>query len=72
MDIDIRRDIINNFKGDNYKILKRAIDEAVKNQDEITLPSLGVFFEIVWENASDELKDTIITIIRNRAQKKTN
>lgn len=72
MDIDIRRNIINNFKGDNYEVLKRAIDEAVKNQDEITLPSLGVFFEIVWENSSSELKDTIITIIKNRAQKKTN
>lgn len=69
MDIDIRQHIINNFKGDNYETLRRAIDEAVKAQDEVTLPGLGVFFELIWENADNELKDTIINIIKNRVKK---
>ena len=25
-------------------------------QDEVTLPGLGVFLEIIWENADNELK----------------
>lgn len=69
MDINIRQHIINNFKGDNYETLRRAIDEAVTAQDEVTLPGLGVFFELIWENADSELKDQIITIIKERVQK---
>lgn len=69
METNIRTHIINNFKGDNYETLRRAIDESVKLQDEITLPGLGVFFELVWENADKELKDTIITIIKQRVEK---
>ncbi len=69
MDINIRQHIINNFKGDNYESLRRAIDESVKAQDEVTLPGLGVFFELIWENASNELKDELIMIIKKRVQK---
>ena len=69
MDINIRQHIINNFKGDNYESLRRAIDESVKAQDEVTLPGLGVFFELIWENASNELKDELIIIIKKRVQK---
>jgi len=69
MDINIREHIINNFHGDDFHTLKKAIDEAVKNMDEVTLPGLGVFLEIIWEDASLELKNEMIEIIRKRVQK---
>lgn len=69
MNINIRHHIINNFKGDNFETLKRAIEESVKEKDELTLPGLGVFFELVWENADQELKNNIIEIIRKRVRK---
>lgn len=69
MDIKIREHIINNFHGDDFETLKRAIDEAVEANDEVTLPGLGVFLEIIWENADQELKNTLIDIIRKRVQK---
>ena len=69
MDINIRDHIINNFKGDDYSTLRRAIEESVKAKDEVTLPGLGVFFELIWENASKELKDELIDIIRKRVKK---
>ena len=69
MDINIREHIINNFHGDDFYTLKKAIDEAVKNMDEVTLPGLGVFLEIIWEDASLELKNEMIEIIRKRVQK---
>lgn len=69
MDINIREHIINNFQGDNYDTLRRAIDESVEANDEATLPGLGVFFELIWENATQELKNEIIEIIRKRVQK---
>ena len=67
--MSIRQHIINNFKGDDNETLRRAIDESVKEQDEVTLPGLGVFLEIIWENADNELKDKLIEIIKTRVQK---
>ena len=67
--MSIREHIINNFKGDNYETLTKAIDESIASQDEVTLPGLGVFFEIVWENASQELKNELIEIIKSRVEK---
>ena len=69
MDIHLREYIIHNFQGDDFQTLKRAIDECVKAQDEATLPGLGVFLEIIWENANQELKNELIEIIRKRVQK---
>mgnify|MGYP002626493730 CR=1 FL=1 len=69
MDINIREHIINNFEGDDFQTLKRAIDESVEAKDEVTLPGLGVFLEIIWENASQELQNEMIEIIRKRVQK---
>lgn len=69
MDTNIRYYIINNFKGDDFSTLKKAIEESIKEQDELILPGLGVFFELVWENADQELKNQIIEIIRKRVRK---
>ena len=69
MNISIREHIINNFKGDNYETLKQAIDVSVSSGDEVTLPGLGVFLEIIWENADMELKNKLIDIIKTRVEK---
>ena len=69
MNLSIREHIINNFKGDDYDTLRRAIDESVASQDEVTLPGLGVFLEIIWENADQELKNQLIDIIKKRVEK---
>lgn len=66
MNLSIREHIINNFKGDNYDTLRKAIDEAVGEQDEVTLPGLGVFLEIIWEGADQELKNQMIDLIKKR------
>lgn len=72
MDLSIRHHIINNFKGDDFSTLKNAIEESVKENDELTLPGLGVFFELIWENATQELKNELIEIIRKRVRKGIN
>ncbi len=71
MDVNIREHIINNFKGDDYDALKSAIEESIKEQDDITLPGMGVFLEIIWKGATDELKDEMINIIKNRVNQGT-
>lgn len=71
MDIKIKDHIIHNFKGDDYAELERAIDESIKEQDEVTLPGMGVFFELMWEGASRELKDQLLQIIKDRINNST-
>ena len=66
MDLSIRSQIINNFKGDNFDELKRAIDESIAENDEETLPGMGVFFEIVWQGADQQLKNQMLDIIKKR------
>lgn len=69
-DIKIRDYIINNFKDDDVETIKRAIEESIKEKDEVTLPGMGVFFEIIWQEANDKEKDKILEYLKNRFQKK--
>lgn len=63
MNIDIRKSIIDNFKNSSKDEIKESIISSLKMNEEITLPGMGVFFEILWQNSSNELKDEIINII---------
>ncbi len=65
MNLDIRSHIINNFKGDNVQVLREAIEESIKNNDEITLPGMGVFFELVWQKADDKMKEKMLKILED-------
>ena len=69
MNLDIRSHIINNFKGDDINTLRAAIEESIENNDEITLPGMGVFFELVWQDAEEELKENILEILENRVKR---
>mgnify|MGYP000357517205 CR=1 FL=1 len=60
MDISIREHIINNFKEDS----EESIYESVKNGEEVTLPGLGVFMSIIWENSSDEDKEKLVKCLK--------
>ena len=64
MDIDIRKSIINNFKESDIEDIKNSIEESINDKDEITLPGLGVFFEILWNNSDDVKKDYILQTIK--------
>ena len=65
MNIDIRKSIINNFKESSIEEMKESIESSIKDNEEITLPGLGVFFEILWKNSSDEIQKNILETIKN-------
>lgn len=64
MNIDIRTNIINNFKNTDIQEIKSAIEESIKDNNELTLPGLGVFFELLWNNSDNNLKQQIIENIK--------
>ncbi len=63
MNLDIRSHIVNNFKGDSRDTLKSAIEESIQNNDEITLPGMGVFFELVWKKATHEVQEQMLSYL---------
>lgn len=63
--MSIKDYIIKNFKDDDVNTIKTAIDESVKEYNEDTLPGLGIFFMLVWENSNDNEKNTILEKIKS-------
>ncbi len=64
MNIDIRKSIQNNFKDLDKNDIRNSIEESLKEKEEITLPGLGVFFEILWLNSNDSTKELILDTIK--------
>ena len=60
--MDIREHIISNFKNCTTDEIKESIIEAINESDEVTLPGLGVLFEILWNNYKD--KDELVKAIK--------
>jgi len=63
--IDIRQHIRNNFKKANYNEIEDSINSSIKSKDEVILPGLGVFFEILWNNCTDNTKEEILNTLMN-------
>lgn len=64
MNLDIRKNIISNFKYSDEKEIRESIEESIKDGKEITLPGLGVFFELLWSNSNDEVRNNIISLVK--------
>ena len=64
MNVSIREHIINNFKEDNIDEIKEAVNESVESNDEMTLPGLGVFMSLLWENSNEDEKNKILDKIK--------
>ncbi len=69
MDIDIRKHIINNFKDSDSNDIRESIEAGLNSKDEVVLPGIGVFFELLWNNSSEEEKNIIINKIKESIKK---
>lgn len=65
MNIDIRKYIKENFKNSSTEEIKSSIVSSIRENDEITLPGLGVFFEILWNNSNHENQEYILNTLKN-------
>ena len=66
MDIDIRKNIINNLKNEDVNGIVSIINDSTKSSDELVLPGLGVILEIIWNELDFKEKEKIANIIINK------
>ncbi len=66
MEINIRNQVIGNLKGISQDDLNMSIQSAITSTEEKTLPGLGVLFELMWQQSSDNDKSNIINTISNQ------
>ncbi len=65
MNIDIRKSIRTNFQTSDEQEILTAITSSIQDGDEVTLPGLGVFFEILWQNSSSEEQTKMVRTLKN-------
>ena len=63
--IDVRKYIINNFKGDSLSEIEKSINDSINSKEDDPLIGLGVLFEIMWNNSDNTLRNTILMNIKN-------
>ncbi len=68
-DIKIRDYIIDNFKNDDAETIKKAIEESIRDEDEVALPGLGIFFILIWEKSDDSEREALINKIYQQIKK---
>ncbi len=62
--IDIREYIKNNFKDDTTEEIKNSIVDSIASHDDDPLIGLGVMFELLWNNSSEEEHNIFVNNIK--------
>lgn len=62
--IDIRNNIQENFQGASLEEIKTSVESSIEEAKEITLPGLGVFFELLWKNSDESDHEFILNTIK--------
>jgi small acid-soluble spore protein I (minor) len=65
MNLNLRNAIIQNVSGNSQGELRDTIVDAIQNGEEKMLPGLGVLFEVIWNNASEEDRNEMLQILEN-------
>lgn len=60
MDVDIRKAIYANCSGNSEEQLKDTITDAIQSGEDKTLPGLGVLFEVMWNEADKNDRQTVL------------
>lgn len=63
MDTDIRAYIKDNFKDAEEEDIRNSIEDSLATNDEVTLPGLGVFFEILWNGSDEECREKMLGML---------
>ena len=62
--IDVRKYIVSNFKDSSIDEIKSSIVDSVTSGEDDPLIGLGVMFELLWNNSSEEEQNIILNNIK--------
>jgi small acid-soluble spore protein I (minor) len=65
MNLNLRNAVITNVAGNSQDELKDTIVDAIQNGEEKMLPGLGVLFEVIWQNASEEERQEMLNALES-------
>ncbi|WP_026572240.1 small acid-soluble spore protein SspI [Bacillus sp. UNC438CL73TsuS30] len=65
MNLNLRNAIIHNVSGNSQAELEDTIVDAIQNGEEKMLPGLGVLFEVIWNNSSEDEKKEMLSALEN-------
>ena len=69
MNLNLRNAIINNVAGNTQDQLQDTIVDAISNGEEKMLPGLGVLFEVIWQNSSNQDKQDMLQALESGLKK---
>ncbi|MFJ7467709.1 small acid-soluble spore protein SspI [Peribacillus frigoritolerans] len=69
MNLNLRNAIIQNVSGNTQEQLEDTIVDAIQNGEEKMLPGLGVLFEVIWQNSTEQEKQEMITALESGLKK---
>ena len=69
MNLNLRQAIMHNVANNTKEELQETIIDAIERREEKMLPGLGVLFEVIWENSSEQQKDEMLTTLEKAVKK---
>lgn len=69
MNLNLRNAIIQNVSGNTQAQLEDTIVDAISTGEEKMLPGLGVLFEVIWKNSSEQDKKEMLTALESGLKK---
>jgi small acid-soluble spore protein I (minor) len=69
MNLNLRNAIIHNVSNNTQDQLEDTIVDAIQTGEEKMLPGLGVLFEVIWNNSSEEDKKEMLQSLENGLKK---
>ncbi|MBM7620529.1 small acid-soluble spore protein SspI [Sutcliffiella halmapala] len=65
MNLNLRHAIRQNVEGNSQDQLRDTILDAINKGEEKMLPGLGVLFEVIWENSSEQEKTEMLSTLED-------
>ncbi len=66
--MSLREAIIHRVADKNGDELREVIEDSIGNA-EVTLPGLGVLFEIIWQNSPEEERNRMVDALHRQVHK---
>lgn len=65
MNFNLRNAVIHNVSNNTQDQLEDTIVDAIQSGEEKMLPGLGVLFEVIWQNASEQEKKEMLSTLES-------